>query len=375
MPDAERAMFDIPPDIAYFNCAYLSPFLLHTVEVGRRALLSKAHPWTVLHRDFFVDVERLRGLFATMIDADADDIAIVPSTAAGIATAASGLRLKPGDNVVVPAREHASTYHKWRIECARAEAQLRAVTPSPGQSWADAVVAAIDGRTRLVSVPHVHWSDGAPFELDRIAIAARQVGAELVIDGTQSIGALPLSVRTLKPDFLTCSAYKWLFCPYGFAFLYVAPHRQDLRPFEEHFFHRLGADKHEGRLDQLDDYDTGARRFDMGERSNFITVPMAITALEQLLEWSVPQIEATIAGITEQIIAAVASLGYTAAPREHRASHLFGLRRPGGLPPGLGEKLAAHGVYVSIRGDAIRVSPHVFNTSGDVERFARALAS
>ncbi|MGE0239308.1 MAG: aminotransferase class V-fold PLP-dependent enzyme [Parvibaculaceae bacterium] len=373
MPTAQRALFDLPDDLAYFNCAYLSPLLNRTVEVGQRSLLSKAHPWTILHRDFFRDVERLRALFADMIDASPDDIAIVSSTASGIATAASGVTLSAGDNVVLPDREHASTYHKWRVQCAAAAAELRAVLPAEGASWADAITAAIDANTRVVSVPNVHWSDGNLFDLERIGAAARAVGALFVIDGTQSIGALPLSVKTLKPDVLTCSAYKWLFCPYGFAFLYVAPHMQHVAPFEEHYFHRAGAAEHEGRLEQIDSYDTGARRFDMGERANFITVPMAITALEQLLDWGIAGINRTIAEIAAGIVEGVRPHGYFAAPPDARSGHLFGLRRDGGLPDGLAQRLRQANVFVSIRGDAIRVSPHVFNTEKDVQRFAAAL--
>lgn len=373
MPEVQRALFDIPSDIAYLNCAYLSPLLNRTVAVGREAILSKAHPWTIFHQDFFTDVERLRALFAQLIGANPDDVAIVPSTAAGIATAASGLELRPGDNIVIPDREHASTYHKWRVLCELSEAELRAVDPVEGASWTDAVVAAIDTNTRAVSVPHVHWSDGGLFDLDRIGARARAVGAQFIIDGTQSIGARSLSVAQLQPDFLTCSAYKWLFCPYGFAFLYVAPHKQHLRPFEENYFSRLGADRHEGSLDPINDYDAGARRFDMGERSNFITVPMAVTALEQLLDWGLPAIEKTIADIADETVAAVAPHGYAAAPIAERGTHLFGLRRAGGLPADLRARLTSNNVFVSIRGDAIRMSPNVYNTSADVARFANAL--
>jgi selenocysteine lyase/cysteine desulfurase len=172
---------------------------------------------------------------------------------------------------------------------------------------------------------------------------------------------------------LTCSAYKWLLCPYGLAFLYVAPHKQHLAPFEEHYFHRAGAADHEGRLDQIVRYDAGSRRFDMGERANFITVPMAITALEQLLDWGVPSINGTIADITAAIIDSVRPHGYFAAPRHARGDHLFGLRRDGGLPDDLVRRLRDANAFVSIRGDAIRVSPHLFNTDRDIERFASAL--
>ena len=177
----------------------------------------------------------------------------------------------------------------------------------------------------------------------------------------------------LRPDYLTCSAYKWLFCPYGFAFLYVAPGRQDGTPFEEHYFHRENAAGHEGRLDAIIGYDRGARRFDTAERANFITLPMSILALRQIADWTIAGIHDRIAPVSEAIVAGATAHGYHAHPAERRVPHLFGLRRRGGLPAGLGKALAAAKVYVSIRGDAIRVSPHVFNGPRDVDAFLAVL--
>jgi selenocysteine lyase/cysteine desulfurase len=373
MPAPERASFDIPEDVTYLNCAYLSPLLNSVVAAGREAVRRKAQPWKILHRDFFDEVEALRAAFSVLIDAEHDDIAIVPSTAYGIATAAANIALAPGDNIVIPAAEHASTYHKWRVMAAENSAELRAVEIGEDGDWTDAIVARLDERTRIVSVPNVHWSDGRSFDLDRIGRAAHAAGAAFIVDGTQSIGALPLSVRNLKPDYLTCSAYKWLLCPYGFAFLYVAPKNQGGRPFEEHYFHRAGAARHEGRLDQLPGYDRGARRFDMGERANFITNPMSIVALRQLAAWSVAGVQAQIAPVSEAIIAGAETLGYFAHPRSRRVPHLFGLRRRGGLPAKLGDILTEAKVFVSIRGDAIRVSPNVYNDAADVDRLLSAL--
>lgn len=375
MSAPERVSFDIPEDVTYLNCAYLSPLLNSVVAAGRDAVGRKANPWKILHRDFFDEVEALRAAFAVLIEAEPNDIAVVPSTAYGIATAAANIPLAPGDTIVIPATEHASTYHKWRVTAAENGAQLRAIEIADDGDWTDAIIARIDKRTRVVSVPHVHWSDGRSFDLERIGSAAHAAGAAFIVDGTQSIGAVPLSVRNLRPDYLTCSAYKWLLCPYGFAFLYVAPKHQGGRPFEEHYFHRANAARHEGRLEQLLEYDRGARRFDMGERANFITTPMSIVALNQLAAWSVTGIQARIVPVSEAIIAGAEALGYVAHPRARRMPHLFGLRRRGGLPARLGEVLTEAKVFVSIRGDAIRVSPHVYNDEADVERLLSALRS
>ena len=373
MSEPTRAAFDIPADLAYFNCAYLSPLSRAVVASGRDAVGRKAHPWNIVYRHFFDEVETLRGLFAGLIDAQPEDIALVPSSAFGIGVAALNLPLSRGDNIVVPLAEHASTFHRWRVAAGDARAELREVHLAEGATWADAIVAGIDARTRIVSVPNVHWSDGRLFDLERVGAAARKVGAAFVIDGTQSIGALPFSVRRLRPDFVTCSAYKWLFCPYGFGFLYVAPDRQDGRPLEEHFFHRAGAAEHESKLEQLEGYDTGARRFDTAERASFINVAMSITALTELSGWTVEAVRDRIAPLTEAIIAGAERHGYHALPLPERAVHLFGLRREGGLPASLSKTLGAANIHVSIRGDAIRVSPNVYNDMRDVDRLVTAL--
>jgi selenocysteine lyase/cysteine desulfurase len=375
MSEPSRADFDIPQGMAYLNCAYLSPLSRQVAEAGRAAVLRKAHPWQIAYKDFFAEVETLRGLFAALIGARADDVALVPSTAYGIATAAANLPLQAGDNVVVPFAEHASTFHRWRAAATAGSAELREARLENHRNWADATIASIDRRTRIVSVPHVHWSDGRRFDLERIGKAARDVGAAFVVDGTQSIGALPFSVGDLQPDFVTCSAYKWLLCPYGFGFLYVAPRFQGGVPLEEHFFHRSGVAGHEGKLEHLEGYDTGARRFDTAERASFINVAMSIVALEQLTAWSVKTIQERIAPVTERILAGAAKVGYRAAAPDQRGIHLFGLRRDGGLPERLGDALRAANVHVSLRGDAIRVSPHVFNDDSDAERLVAALAS
>jgi len=375
MSEPSRADFDIPQGLTYLNCAYLSPLSRQVADAGRQAVLRKAHPWQILYNDFFAEVERLRSLFAVLIGARADDIALVPSTAYGIATAAANLPLKAGDNIVVPFAEHASTYHRWRAAATTSGAELREARLENHRNWADAIIAGIDRHTQIVSVPHVHWSDGRLFDLRRIGKAARDVGAAFIIDGTQSIGALPFAIDDLQPDFVTCSAYKWLLCPYGFGFLYVSPRFQGGVPLEEHFFHRSGVAGHEGKLEQLEGYDTGARRFDTAERASFINVAMSIVALEQLSAWSVKAIQERIAPVTERILTGAAKVGYRAAAADQQAVHLFGLRRDGGLPEGLGKALRAANVHVSLRGDAIRVSPHVFNDGSDADRFVAALAS
>ena len=374
MLGSQRHLFDIPSDIAYLNCAYLSPLLNSVRAAGDRGVSRKAHPWTIERHHFFEELEDLRKLFARLINATADDVAIVPATSYGIAVAGANLPIAAGQTIVVLENQHASNFHQWRVQAAAQQAELVTVRRPDDDDWTSAVETELDDRTAIVAVPNCHWTDGSMVDLASVGRRCREVGAALVVDGTQSVGAMPFDVREVRPDFLACSGYKWLLCPYGLSFLYAAPHRQNGQPLEEHAWSRAAADKHEGRVDYVTEFQPGARRYDMGERSNFITVPMAVAALEQLLEWGTAAIADTLGDLTDHIAIRAIANGFNVPPPPHRARHMIGLRAPEGMPLELLGRLAAKGVYVSTRGNAIRVSPHLYNDEADLDRLFDALS-
>jgi selenocysteine lyase/cysteine desulfurase len=200
------------------------------------------------------------------------------------------------------------------------------------------------------------------------------VGAALVLDVTQSVGAYPLDINRIQPDFLVTATYKWLLGPYSLGFLYVAPRYRDGRPLEFTWIGREGSEDFAGLVDYRDAYQPGARRFDVGERSNFALMPAAIAALRQLLGWQVDNIRDTLREVTGRIEQEARWLGLDPVPAERRVDHMLGIRSPRSLPPDLMARLAAAQAYVSVRGQSIRVSPHVYNTAEDVRRFLAVLA-
>jgi selenocysteine lyase/cysteine desulfurase len=196
-----------------------------------------------------------------------------------------------------------------------------------------------------------------------------------VLDTTQSLGALPLDLEAVAPDFLVCAGYKWLLGPYSLGYLYVAPRHQDGRPLEQNWIARQGSEDFASLSLYAERYQPGARRFDVGERSNFALLPVSIVALEQLLAWGVDAIAATLAATTQTIAERAAGLGLRAAAAERRAGHFLGLRLPENVAPGLPERLAAERVYVSLRGDSLRVTPHLYNHQQDLDRLFEVLGS
>jgi selenocysteine lyase/cysteine desulfurase len=373
MIPCQRHLFDLPEDVAYLNCAYMSPLLRRAVEAGQQAMARKARPWTISQNDFFTESERARGLFAQLIGASADDIAIVPAASYGLAVAAANLPLRRGERVLTLADQFPSNVYTWRELARRAGGEVVVVPEPEDGDLTRAVVEALDQRVRIAALPHCRWTDGALLDLPRIADRCRELGSALVLDVTQSLGALPLDVAAIQPDFLVCPGYKWLLGPYSTGFLYVAPRHQDGRPLEESWIGRAGSEEFARLVDYQDAYQPGARRFDVGERSNFALLPPAIVGLEQLLAWDVAAIAATLAARTREIASRAAALGLASAPEGLRAGHFLGLRLPGEVPPDLLARLAAERVHVSLRGTSLRVTPHLYNHDGDVERLFAVL--
>ena len=370
----QRHLFDIPDDVAFLNCAYISPLPKASVIAGDLGLRRKTRPWTIASADFFTQSEAVRQLFARLINADADDVAFAPSLSYGMAQAAYNIVLQKTQSIVTLSEEFPSNVYPWMDLAERTGAAFVSV-PRPGDDdWTAALLASINASTGVVAVPHCHWTDGGLIDLEAIGVACRSVGAALCVDGTQSVGAHTLDVKRVDPDFVGVASYKWLLGPYSFAFLYVAPRRQRGRPIEHNWIARIDSEDFAGLVNYQHEFQAGARRFDVGERSNFALMPVAKASLKLLSEWTVPRISASLRQRTNAIAErARTEFGIGSVPAHRRAGHYLGLRFSDGVPPDLPKHLAANNVFVSVRGQAMRVTPHVWNTDEDVEKLFAVL--
>jgi selenocysteine lyase/cysteine desulfurase len=376
MLEVQRHLFDIPDDIAYLNCATMAPALRSVVAAGQEAVQRAASPWHLRPADFFSGVEALRERFAGLVGADADGVAIIPSASYALGTAAANLPLEPGERILVVAEQFPSNVYPWRAMARQRDAEVVTVARPEDADWTSAVRGAIDERTRIVAVPNCHWTDGTLVDLGPVREACDQVGAALVVDASQSLGALPLSVAEVRPDVLVAVGYKWLLGPFSLGYAWFAPHLRDGVPLEENWFARAGSEDFAGLVAYTDDYQPGARRYDVGEVAKFAILPMATAALGQIGEWGIPSIARTLRERTDEVVAGAEELGLTAAPRKHRAPHMVGLGLPPGADPAeVAEALRRRDVHVSVRGRSVRVAPHLWTTPADVERLHSALAA
>ena len=372
---SDRELFEIPEGVTYLNSAYLAPPLRAVTAAGQAGLMRRAAPWNVGAPDFFEDGERLRARAAAALGCHADCVSLAPSVSYGVGVAANNLPVGPGRDVLVLAEQFPSNVYPWMARAAATGGEVRTVARPAGGDWTPAVLERLDGGVAVAAIPHCHWTDGSLVDLVAVGARCREVGASLVLDATQSLGAYPLDLAAVAPDFVVAAAYKWLLGPYGLAYVYAAPKHHGGAPLEYNWINRERSEVFAELVDYRDAFQPGARRFDFGQRSNLVLLPMAIAALDQVLAWGVGHIAGQLRERTQQIARGAAPLGITTTPAHLRVPHIVGLRFPDGVPSGLAQRLRDANIHVSVRGDAIRVAPHLHTTDADVERLLGALSA
>ena len=320
-------------------------------------------------------MERLRSLFAALIGGSAGGVALIPATSYGFAVAANNIALRPGQRVLVLAEEYPSGVYTWQAATRAVGAEMLTVHRGSGQSWTEAVLEGLDDRVAVVSVPQVHWIDGALVDLVAVGARAREVGAYLVIDGSQSIGAMPFDVAAIRPDFVISVGYKWLLGPFGVGYLYAAEEHRSGRPIEHNWILRHGAEDFARLTDYRDEYQPGAGRVAVGERTKFELVPMAVAALEQLHAWGIDEVLAALSAVTGQIATRVFQLGLAPSPTDQRGGHMLGVALPDTILAEVLPALAAANCYASVRGRSLRLAPHLHVTDTDIDQLLDALTT
>jgi selenocysteine lyase/cysteine desulfurase len=380
MITCKRSKFTLPPGLTYLNCAYMSPLPKNVEKVGTNNLRNKRNPTKISPEDFFTDSNLLREEYARLINvSNPKRIVIIPSVSYGLATVARNLKLESGNKIIVAAEQFPSNYYPWQRLCQEAGAEVKMIEPPAdllgrGEKWNEKILDAIDADTRAVAIGNVHWADGTLFQLEAIRKRTREVGALLVIDGTQSVGAMPFDVQKIQPDALICAGYKWLLGPYSIGLAYYGEYFDSGKPIEENWINRLNSENFDQLVNYQTAYQADSLRYEVGEHSNFILVPMLLKAIQQLNRWGIENIQSYCKHITKDSIDFLQAKGYWIENENFRSKHLFGIRMPGKDLQKVKDTLYKNKIYVSLRGDAIRVAPNVYNDEKDMNRFVRVLS-
>lgn len=375
----QKQKFILTGKKSYLNCAYMSPMLKKVEKAGIAGLKIKRAPNKLMPNDFFTGVSDLKRHFATLINLkEHERIALAPSVSYGLANVTNNIKLKSKNNVVLLGNQFPSNVYPWMSLTKKYNADLVFVDkPNKekgcGETWNKNILKKINKNTKVVSMGMVHWADGTIFDLEKIREKTREVGALLIIDGTQSVGAMPFDIQKTQPDALVCAAYKWLMGPYGSAVCYFGENFDEGSPIEESWINRKGSEDFSQLINYQEEYAKGARKFSMGQQSSFINVSMLTAAIKQLNSWGIENIYKYTESITDSCFEILDRDRVWFEEKKYRAPHLFGLRPKKNLKKIL-KKIKEKNIYISLRGDSIRVSPSVYNTKQEIERLFKCIS-
>lgn len=358
----------------YLNHASIGPVPASAQRAVDAVEAKRREPARFTDADLMGVLADARRTAADLLGADVAEIALAPNTSYGINMAAQVLPLAAGDRVLVPEGEFPANVYPWLLQARRGVAVE--FVPRTAQGWPDEerlLDRIRDPRVRAVAVSFVQFASGYRVALDRLGAACRERGVYLVVDAIQGLGQCPLDVRQTPVDLLACGAQKWLLSPWGSGFLYV---RRDLIPELAPAFTGWMAFRGTDDFTRLTDYDptfhADARRFEL------LTLPFqdmaGMTAsLRLLLGIGIAEIAAHLRALRLPL-ATAADRGQFAVVSPTDPVHDSGIWcvRAADLP-GTYARLRAAGVVCSLREGGIRLSPHCYNTTDEIERVAGLL--
>ena len=371
--------FIIEGNKTYLNCAYMSPMLKIVEEAGINGLKTKRAPHNILPEDFFSGVNALKKAFAKLINLDEHErIAISSSVSYGLANITNNIQLKESDNIILIGDQFPSNVYPWMELTKKYNANLKFINKpnsenNAGRAWNKKILNSINKQTKVVAMGLLHWADGTIYDIEKIRKKTKEVDALLIIDGTQSIGVMPFDIKETQPDALICAGYKWLMGPYGIGLSYYGPFFDNGKPIEESWINRKNSEDFSNLINYEDEYGEYARRYSVGQQSNFINISMLKAGIDQLNHWGIENVYKYIESITTPCFPLLNKKNTWYEDSKFRSSHLFGIRPKKNLKKIL-EKIRENNIFISLRGDIIRVSPSVYNTKEDVQKLFECIS-
>jgi len=364
--------------VAYLDAASQGPLPLAASRAGREALALKERPWRITTQTYVQVVAEARALLARLLGAREDAVALVTGAGQVVNAVARGLDLGEGDEVLVPKHEFPSNDLPWRW-LSRRGATVRVVEPDDpsGAVSAERLAAEVGPRTRVVAFAHVSYLHGGVIDPAPVVAAARRAGAITVVDGSQAAGALPFDFGASGVDVYAASGYKFLLGPYGTGVGLFSPATVDRIAVGDVSWWAVKGAEDFNHLPEAIEMKPGAQRWDAHEPASFNNLMPLAESLRLLLEATPALVQAHARGLCDRILARLPPGFEPASPVDPgRRSHLLCLRAgaPGATAAAF-ERLRAAKVAVALRGDRLRVSPHLYSTEADVERLLEALAA
>jgi selenocysteine lyase/cysteine desulfurase len=368
---ALREEFPVSRRWAFFDHAAVAPLSGRAHQALVEWATDMAENGAVHEARWVRRVEEVRRLAGRLLNADPLDLAFVKNTSEGIAFVAEGFPWQPGDNVVTAAEEYPSNLYPW-MNLADRGVEVRRVASRDGRLWVEDLQAAMDRRTRLVSLSFVEFASGFRNDLDAVGALCRERGVYFFVDAIQGLGVLPLDMRQTPIDFLSADGHKWLLAPEGAGIFYIRRALVDLlHPVAVGWNSVIGC-RDFSRIDfRLKPH---AGRWESGSL-NVAGITALGASLELLLGIGIPAIAARVLELTDYLCerAAGAGLEVFSSRRPGDRSAIVSLLVPGADLRGLVRRCREAGVVVNRRAGRLRVSPHCYNTEAEIDRLVQVL--
>jgi cysteine desulfurase / selenocysteine lyase len=364
--------------VTYLNAALQGPLPLEAARQAQVALEWKTHPYRLPDSIYFDLPDRIREKVARVIGGHIEEIAVTTGASAGLAAVAASIDWKPGDEVLVGRGEFPAHFSTWLRYEQAGKLQVRVVEPRGRFISADDYIEAIGPETRLISASLVRFDNGARLDTISLARACEKVGAALLLDITQSAGTMPMNIRDLGASMAVSSGYKWLLGPYGVGFFWVAREWIDRLPLGAVYFMALEGARNLHALPTTNLRPMpGARLWDSAETANFTNLAAFDSSLDLVLRIGTDAVQRWIDSLVNEIIDGLPRTRCvlaSPAERERRGPYVCISARDPNDTPALYQKLRAAEISVSLRETALRIAPHIYNTTEDISRLMNVLS-
>lgn len=361
----------------YLDCANQGPFPKQTIRAVEQALNLKKYPERITNQLYLELPQQTRTLLAELIGARPGEIALTTGASDGVNAVARGLAWQPGDEVLLPAGEFPANYYPWK-NLEKRGVCVREARPSDGR-WvtADDLLAQLNERTRLVAASYVSYSESNRIELGRVGAACRQRGIYLLVDASQAVGAVALTVADLQCDFLVCCGYKWLLSPYGTGFFYVRGELVELLEAGDIRWLNVEGAENFNRLPRENwQLAPGARRWDASEVTSFLNLSAMKASVEFLLRVGVAEIERHARTLSAYLVEKLPrDRCVLRSPPEaaRRGTFVSVATRAPEKTAQLWQTLWDRNIFVSLRQDALRIGPNIYNREWEIDRLLEFL--
>ncbi len=366
-----RELFPVTRNWIYFNHAATAPYSSLTAGAMYSYIKDMESNGGKNYENWEKLREETRVLAGKLINCGPDEIALVSNTSEGANIVAQGLLWKPGDNIVIPDREFPANHYPW-TNLQRKGVEIRTVPLKQGRVSVDDIMERVDAGTRLAAVSSVAYHNGFRMDIEKLGNRLHEAGVLFYVDAIQSLGMIPMDVSMCRISFLSADGHKWLLGPEGAAIFYCS--RECLDRIEPAYVSWLSMED-PSAFDELSfNLAQGARRFECGT-PNFAGCAGLARSLEMLLDAGISGIKEKVLFLTGLAEEGLRGKGYRLlSPREKlERSGILTFSHSAHSPEHVTDRLSAAKVVTTIRGGGVRISPHFYNSEGEVECFLKAL--